>query len=267
VSPQLAKAEPVISGEIGFAAGSSFLTNSDDGVDGESALTFALDGRLSLTGNDWVATLDAYAMDREDGGLDFEQFAPGRIASVGLHLGRDLGPHYLGVFVGQNYFEGRTGSADSSLDGNLFGIEAAYALSDTILAYGHVGQAKMVVEAGDVAFDGTFWRIGAEVAINERIDGRLEFEGGESPDIFEDGGDSGDYFVVTLAGEYAFSERLIGTVSVSRMEITANSEDAGRDTQVMLGLRVPFGREGRDRGNLSTSYRPGLAAAWAAALD
>jgi hypothetical protein len=267
LSPQTAMAEPAINGEIGLSAGSSFLTNSDDDVDDDTALTFAVDGSVSVMFNDWVATFDAYAMDRDDRGLDFEVFAPGRIASIGLHFGRDFGPHYLGAFVGRNYFQGPTGSADTDLDGDLFGIEAAYAVSDTIVAYGHIGHAKMVQFPGDVTFDGEFWRIGAKVAVNDLIDATLEFEGGESKGIFEDDGDSGDYFVITMAGEYQFSERLIGTVSLSRMEIAANSEDFGKDTQVMVGLRVPFGAAGRERGNLSTSYRPGLAAAWAAALD
>jgi hypothetical protein len=267
LSPHATMAEPVISGEIGLSAGSSFLTNSDDDVDDDTALTFAVDGSVSATFNDWVATFDAYAMDRDDRGLDFEDFAPGRIASIGLHFGRDFGPHYLGAFAGQNSFQGPTGSVDTDLDGDLFGIEAAYAVSDTIVAYGHIGHAKMVQFPGDVTFDGEFWRIGAKVAVNDRIDATLEFEGGESQDIFEDDGDSGDYFVITMAGEYQLSERLIGTVSLSRMEIAANTEDFGKDTQVMVGLRVPFGAAAKERGNLSTSYRPGLAAAWAAALD
>jgi hypothetical protein len=276
LSQQMAFAEPVISGEFGLSAGASVLTNTDDDIEDEASLSFAADGSLSVNFNDWVATFDVYAMDRDDDGVDSDgndqegalNFAPGRVASIGLHFGRDLGPYYVGAFVGQNYFQGfELNSIERTSHGDLFGVEAAYDVTETIVAYGHVGQAKMVGLEGDRAFDGLFWRIGATAEVNDRIDASLEFEGGESNDIFEDEGDSGDYFVVTLASEYQFSERLIGTVSFSRMEIRANTEDFGTDTQIMVGLRVPFGAAQRERGNLSTSYRPGLAAAWASTLD
>lgn len=271
LSQQTAFADPVISGEFGLSAGASILTNADEGggeVDDEPSHSFAVDGSVSVAFSDWIATVDAYAMDRDDKGLDFNDFAPGRFASLGLHLGRDFGPYYVGAFVGRNYFQGVDNENNGrSRHGDIFGIEAAYDVSETIVAYGHVGDAEMDVDGGDTAFDGMFWRLGAAVEVNDRMDASIEFEGGESDDIFEDPGDSGDYFVVTLAGEYQLSERLIGTVSLSRMSIHANDEESGKDTQIMVGLRVPFGAAQRERGNLSTSYRPGLAAAWAEALD
>jgi hypothetical protein len=268
LSQQTAYAEVVISGEFGLSAGSSILGQTDDNdADGATVLSFAVDGSVSATFNDWVATFDAYAMRRDDRGLRFDQFAPSEVSSIGLHFGRDFGPYYAGAFIGKNFFEADTGTGIAIADGHLFGIEGAYVISDKIVAYGHFGRADMVGNPGDIAFDGFFGRLGVTAELTEKINASLEFEAGSSEKIFEDEGDSGTYFVVTVASEYQISERLIATASFSHMAVRANTEDAGDDTQVMVGLRVPFGAAQRERGNLSTSYRPGLVAAWAETLD
>ena len=51
------------------------------------------------------------------------------------------------------------------------------------------------------------------------------------------------------------------------MDIIANTEDSGFDDFYSIGIRIPLGPEPGKRNNLTTSYRPGLAAAWASTLD
>lgn len=123
----------------------------------------------------------------------------------------------------------------------------------------------LVGDLGDTAFKGDFVRAGLS-ATQGKLTVATDFEYGRSDNIFEDSSDWGEYTAFGINAEYQFKPRLIGTFGVSRMDITANTEDNGDETLISIGVKVPFGATYK-RNNLTTSYRPGLAAAWAETLD
>ncbi|MDP3263761.1 MAG: hypothetical protein U1E06_14320 [Tabrizicola sp.] len=51
------------------------------------------------------------------------------------------------------------------------------------------------------------------------------------------------------------------------MPIIASTEDNGSDEFQSPGIRIPLGPDTTTRNNLTTTCRPGLAAAWASAFD
>ncbi len=267
-SYQAAVAEAVISGEFGLSFGPSVTHSTDDSDNRVGSFAFALDGSVSARFNGWVGTFDASTTRRGLKGEYFRDVAPSAVNSAGLHFGREFGANYVGAFVGMNWFQGGTGGSNSAnRGGTLYGVEASVAVTDSFTAYGHIGRADMIGDSDDTQFVGPFIRLGVADQITDKVSVAAEVEAGSSPHDFEDGGNSGEYMVLTLSGDYEFKPQLIGTISISSMRIRANTEDTGQDSQINFGLRIPFGETQNNRGNLATSYRPGLAAAWAETLD
>lgn len=203
---------------------------------------------------------------RDIGDQDYSSYAPEGADSFGLHFGRDFGPAYVGAFVGRNRFQGEDASSDNGfVSGGLYGLEGEYTMG-SVAFFGQVGKADMVGEEGDTQFVGRFARIGVSASV-DKFTFTADFEKGHSPDIFEDSGDYGDYRAIGVAMDYRISDRVIASFSYENMDIIANTEDNGTDEFYAIGIRIPFGASTGKRNNLTTSYRPGLAAAWAEALD
>ena len=264
--PAIAGAQTFSGGlEVGY--GTMDYGNSDDG---ESANVDARYGaaHLDVAFSEWRVTLDANHTGRNtlsDPFDSFDSYAPEDATAYGLHVGRIVGDTYVGGFVGRNRFQGDDASSSNGfVTGSLFGLEAEKALSFGSV-FGQLGQANMVGEESDTAFDGVFFRVGATVDAGQ-FDLVAAYERGTSPSIFEDEDDSGTYSVFEFGVEYPLSNRFVGTLGVEMVEFQANTEDLGSETTIKLGLRVPLGSDAR-RNNLKTTYMPGLAAAWAETLD
>lgn len=209
---------------------------------------------------------DVNLYNRNIGSEDFDSYAPEGARSIGLHFGRNFGAAYVGAFIGRNEFQSDdTPSGNDYVSGKLYGIEGQYEMGNATL-FAQLGRADMVGDEGDVAFIGDFQRIGASVAV-DKLTLTADFEQGHSSDIFEDDGDYGDYRALGVAVDYQISERVIGTLSYRNMDVIANTEDNGYDNFYAIGIRVPLGAATGKRNNLTTSYYPGLAAAWASNLD
>jgi hypothetical protein len=254
------------SGSVGLSFGSSTVLSTDDDGDDQRNGRYSLDGQAAVAFNGWIASIDAMAMRRGIDGADFEDYAPSGVSAAGLHLGKSFGENYAGVFVGRNWFQGRSGGLNAYSSGTLYGAEGAFVAGEGVAFFGQIGRANMVGDPGDVAFQGGFYRLGVTVDLSEKASITVDMESGKSPNIFEDDGDEGDYKALTVSGSYAFTPSLIGTMSYSQMDITANTEDSGNDDMISVGLSIPFGTRSA-RQKLTTPYRPGLAAAWAATLD
>ncbi|WP_319824599.1 porin [Thalassovita sp.] len=260
-----AQAETVFSGDLGFSAGVNSFSNSDDSEEASES-TFSLNGNVRADMGVWAAFADFNYVRRDVPQDDWDDYLPEGASSLGLHFGRHFNDVYAGAFIGKNWFQGDdSSSGDGYVDGTLWGVEAEYMLSPNTALFGQIGMADMVGDDGDSEFDGHFVRIGMAHTVN-KLTLAMDYEFGRSPDIFEDSSDWGEYKAFTVSAEYQFKPRLIGTFSLSQMDITANTEDSGDETVVEVGLKIPFGATYK-RNNLTTTYRPGLAAAWAETLD
>jgi hypothetical protein len=183
-----------------------------------------------------------------------------------LHFGRNFGAGYAGAFIGRNQFQSfDTPSTNGYGSGRLYGIEGQYVM-DGATVFAQLGQAKMIGLPGDEAFIGRFGRIGVSASV-DKLTLTADLEKGSSNDMFEDEGDYGDYRSLGVAVDYQFTDRIIGTLTYETMDIVANTEDSGFDDFYGIGIRVPLGTAPAKRNNLTTSYKPGLAAAWASVLD
>ncbi len=181
-------------------------------------------------------------------------------------MGRNFGPAYAGAFIGRNKFQSDdTPSGNDYVSGKLYGIEGQYDMG-AVSFFAQLGRADMVGDEGDVAFIGGFQRIGVSTTI-DKLTLTADLEQGRSKNIFEDEGDWGKYRTLGVDVDYQFSDRIIGTLSYETMDIIANTEDSGFDDNYGIGIRIPLGTSTGKRNNLTTSYGPGLAAAWASTLD
>lgn len=253
-------------GEVALSFGNAPFLNTDDDDERLSEPAFKISGWAGTTIGDWRIFGDVNLYQRDIGGEDFDSYAPEGARSLGLHFGRNFGPAYAGAFIGRNEFQSDdTSSGNGYLSGSVYGVEGQYEMGAVSL-FAQLGRADMVGDPGDVAFIGNFARIGASATI-DKLTLTADLEKGHSSNIFEDGGDYGDYRALGVAVDYRFSDRVIGTLSYETMDIIANTEDSGFDDFYGIGIRIPLGASTGDRNNLTTSYRPGLAAAWASALD
>lgn len=253
-------------GEVALSYGSAPFLSTDDDDERLSENAYQLSGWAGVDFGDWRVFGDANIYHRSIGDEDFDEYAPEGARSIGLHFGRNFGPAYAGAFIGRNEFQSDdTPSGNDYLSGNLYGIEGQYDMGAVTL-FAQIGRADMVGDEDDVAFIGGFQRIGISANVDQ-FTLTADLEQGNSPDIFEDDGDEGDYRVLGVAVDYKFSDRVIGTLSYRTMDIIANTEDSGFDDYYAIGVRIPLGASTGERNNLTTSYYPGLAAAWATTLD
>ncbi|QMU59582.1 MAG: hypothetical protein GKR98_16170 [Boseongicola sp.] len=265
ITPNVAKAFEFTGGvELGYSQ--TDTGNSDDGenlsLNGPSGSAFVTVGL-----EDWRATLDVNHIGRSlPAGDAFDSYAPENATAYGLHIGRQFGSAYFGGFYGKTRFQGSDAATfNGYVDGDLYGIEASQDLSFGSI-FGQVGQAKMIGDGTDTAFDGLFFRVGVNANLGNQINLITGYERGSSPGIFEDEGDSGSYERFDLTAEYPFGDRVIGQVGFQMTDFQANTEDLGSETTIRVGLRIPLGKTSR-RNDLKTTYLPGLAAAWAEVLD
>ena len=259
--------ESAFSGGVGLKFGQMSFEQSDDSVDESDLNVFALNGYLRYDWNAWSVFADVNSVRRDIGDEDFDEFAPEGAMSYGLHAGRTFGSFYAGAFVGQNRFQGDDADVFGDyVSGELYGLETEYRFNEAGAVFAQVGRADMVGDDGDVAFDGNFYRVGASYQF-ANFGVAVDYEAGNSPDIFEDEGDGGgDYKAYSIEGSYEVRPNLTASFGYERMDITANTEDDGSEDTITLGLAFAFGPK-TDRHNLTTTYKPGLAAAWAETLD
>jgi len=265
-----AEAEIVFSGDVGVGIGLGQIRSSDDDGENISKNAFRLDGQVRTQVNGFAFMLDASHFGRElEDGEDYDDDAPSQASALGLHAGYMWGDHYVGAFAGRNWFQADDAASDNgTVHGDLYGIEGHFRLpNQTTTFFGQIGKAEMIGDGTDTAFDGTFVRVGMTQQLNEKLNLMIDLEYGRSPDVFEDNNDWGEYQAVGIKAAYTFRPRLIGEAGVDFMHITANSEDNGKDYRAFVGVRIPFGADGTARSPLTTTYKPGLAAAWAETLD
>lgn len=253
-------------GEVALSFGNAPFLSTDDDSERLSDQAYQLSGWAGATFGDWRVFGDASIYKRNIGSNDFDSYAPEGARSIGLHFGRNISTAYLGAFIGRNEFQSDdTPSGNDYVSGKLYGIEGQYELGSATL-FAQLGRADMVGDEGDVAFIGSFQRFGVSTTV-DKLTLTADFEQGHSPNIFEDDTDYGDYRALSVAVDYQFMDRVIGTASYRTMDIIANTEDSGFDDFYSIGVRIPLGAATGKRNNLTTSYYPGLAAAWASTLD
>lgn len=261
-----AMAHAEMSGELGISAGGMRYSQSDDS-ENNSLLSYGINGHVRFMTGPWEFKLDGSWLQHKDDRGDFDQYAPWGVGSYGIHAGRNFGPGYVGIFGGGNSFQGIDASSiNGYVTGTLYGVEARYAPSSIagLTVFGQVGHADMVGESGDTAFNGNFYRVGAQAASGAYAF-MLAYEHGRSSNIFEDLGDWGEYDLVTAEGRYK-AGRFIYAVGAEHGVFTANTEDNGSSTRLYAKIIIPFG-EAPKANLLKTPYGPGLAAAWAEVLD
>lgn len=253
-------------GEVALSYGNAPFLSTDDDDERLSETAYQLSGWAGVDIGDWRVFGDIGIYRRSIGDQDFDEYAPEGARSIGLHFGRNFGPAYAGAFIGRNEFQSDdTPSGNDYVSGKLYGIEGQYEMGAVSL-FAQIGRADMVGDEGDVAFIGGFQRFGVSANV-DKFTLTADFEQGHSPDIFEDDTDYGDYRALGVAVDYQVTDRVIGTVSYRTMDIIANTEDSGFDNFYAIGVRIPLGAATGKRNNLTTSYYPGLAAAWASTLD
>ncbi len=253
-------------GSVALSYGTAPFLSTDDDSERLTESGYKASGYLGATFGDWRIFGDLNLYNRSIGDQDFDEYAPGGAGSLGLHAGRNFGAFYGGAFVGKNRFQGSdVTTTNDYMTGSLYGIEGEYSMG-AVSVFAQVGRAKMIGDPGDSEFSGSFSKIGIAATV-DRFVISAEFEKGNSPLIFEDDGDSGDYRAISVGVDYQITDRVIGTLTYETMDIIANTEDSGLDEFFGIGIRIPFGATGAKRNNLTTSYRPGLAAAWAETLD
>lgn len=253
-------------GEVALSFGNAPFLSTDDDDERLSESAYQLSGWAGVDIGDWRVFGDANIYRRNIGDEDFDSYGPEGARSIGLHFGRNFGPAYAGAFIGRNEFQSDdTPSGNDYVSGKLYGLEGQYEMGAVTL-FAQIGRADMVGDEGDVAFTGGFQRVGISASV-DKFTLTADFEQGNSPDIFEDDGDEGDYRALGVAVDYQVTDRVIGTVSYRTMDIIANTEDSGFDDYYAIGVRIPLGASTGKRNNLTTSYYPGLAAAWASTLD
>jgi hypothetical protein len=255
-------------GDVAVSIGRAPLFSTDDEEERLVENGFKASGWIGTSFGDWRVFADINYYDRDIGAEVFRGYAPEGARSAGLHFGRNVGEAYFGGFVGRNWFQTTliNGEYNGFQPGELYGLEGQYDLGD-VSFFGQFGQAEMIGTPGDTAFEGNFARVGVSATI-ERFSVTAEFEKGRSPDIFEDLGDGGgDYRAIGVNVDYKLTDRIIATLNYEQMDIIANDEDSGIDEYYGLGIRIPLGDSAGKRNNLTTSYRPGLATAWAKTLD
>lgn len=254
-----------IEGEVALSFGRAPFLSTDDDDERLSKSGYAISGWAGTTIGDWRVFGDANVYRRDIGTEDFDSYAPEGARSIGLHFGRNFQNAYVGAFLGRNQFQGADASATNGyVWGNLYGIEGQYDMGN-VSVFGQIGRAKMVGHAGDSAFIGGFGKIGVSATVDKLVL-TAEYEKGRSSNIFEDNTDWGTYGAIGVSVDYQVTDRVIATVGYQKMDITANTEDTGYDEFYSVGIRIPLGTSSK-RNNLTTSYRPGLAAAWAENLD
>lgn len=258
-----------VSGDVELSFGVAPFLSTDDDSERLSEGAYELRASVGTQFGDYSVFGDVSYFNRNIGSEDFDDYAPGKAGALGIHAGRDFRGVYAGAFVGMNMFQGDDASStNGTVNGTLYGIEALYEMGN-VTTFGQLGYADMVGDGTDTAFTGTFARVGVAAEI-DRLTFIAEFEGGRSNDVFEDDGDWGEYSSLGVTMEYDISDRVIGTFGYDMMRITANDEDHGTDEYISLGIRIPFGGNSESRAPrnlLTTTYRPGLAAAWAENLD
>lgn len=253
-------------GEVSLSFGKAPFFSTDDDEEQLSEPGYKVSGWAGTTFGDWRVFGDVNVYNRNIGDEDFDSYAPEGARSIGLHVGRNFGPAYAGAFIGRNEFQtDDSPSGNGYVSGKLYGLEGQYDLG-TVSFFAQLGRAEMIGDVDDVAFIGGFQRIGVSANI-DKVTLTADLEQGRSDNIFEDDGDYGEYRSLGVVVDYQFSDRVIGTLSYENMDVLANTEDNGYDNFYGIGVRIPLGTATGKRNNLTTSYKPGLAAAWASNLD
>ena len=252
-------------GEIGLSVGNSSFINGDDDATRLSERGYKLSGSAGVTFNDFRIFGDINSFKRDIGANNFDDYAPEGARSIGLHFGRNFGTAYAGAFIGRNQFQGSDAAVQNDyVSGKLYGIEGEYTMSN-LSFFGQIGRADMVGEVDDTEFVGQFVRLGMS-AVVDKMTFTVDLEQGRSAN-FEDLEDPGEYRAFGFAVDYQVSDRVIATVAYEGMDAIAFDEQTGADDYFSVGVRIPLGANTGKRNNLTTTYRPGLAAAWAEALD
>lgn len=266
-SPAIADMQWYGEGYLGYGSSSFTNTDDDEAYAARGALSYG--GVAGLEYNGFRGYIDAHAINRSvPAGEDFDDYFPEGAAAYGIHLGYEFNPNwgsvYVGGFYGRNRFQGDDASSTNGyVTGDLRGIETEVTFGNTAF-FAQFGTAEMVGDVGDTAFDGQFQRVGVAHDFDS-FSVIADYERGRSDDIFEDRFDWGEYNAFGLTVEAPVTDWAYGYVTISHAGFIANTEDEGSEDRIEVGLRMNFGEQKRT--NLTTTYNPGLAAAWAETLD
>lgn len=214
-------------------------------------LRFAIDGRYEIIGDNGID--------------DTSDTGPVHAGGFALHLGREFGRTYVGALAGISLFDGY--DSERAMSGEFLGIEAEHQLNGRTSLFGQFGYASLIGDETDNEFEGTFARIGVSRQFGDKVNAIFSLDHGYSSDCFVDCGDQpGEYFGVSVEGQYALRDNLLLTGGLRHLRIEDyDDEDTGEDLSVFVGLRLNFG--GGSQSNLTTPVALSQAAGWMEPLD
>ena len=215
-------------------------------------LRFTIDGRIEMMSDKGIN--DTY------------DTGPVHTGVLGLHLGREFGPTYVGAYAAFGKFDGYDESYP--MDGYTIGIEAEHRINSRSSVFGQLGYLEAIGDPGDNEFKGPSARIGYRNQFSDRLGAMFTLDWGYSSDCFVDCGDQpGEYFGAGIEMDYALNDRLdlVGSIQHLRIE-DYDDPDTGTDTSVYVGVRWNFGNPGR-KNTLSTPITGFKAAGWMEPLD
>ena len=194
---------------------------------------------------------------------DIDDFGRIQTGVLGVHLGTEVAAGtYAGGFIGVGYFAAEDG--DDTNTGYILGGEVLKDFGG-MTGFAQLGYAVAEPDPDDNAFVGPVYRIGTAFELTPAIDMMVTYEGGTSPNIFEDDDDSGRFGFFTITGTYEINSGLEAIAAVSLDTYTANTEDEGTEANLYLGVRYTFG--GGDASPLTTPMGAFKAVDWASELD
>ena len=196
---------------------------------------------------------------------------PMHSGAFSLHFGRDMGDSYVGGFAALGLYDGV--AADGTYTqkpqfGGIIGAEIVRPLTNAVTATGQLGYA--VAETGKAnAYRGYVAHLGFDAKVNDKLTAVIGFDSGRSNNSFVDtGGQPGEFFGVSLGGEYAFNDRLTLIGSVNQLRIKDyNDPDTGKDLSVFIGVRIALDDKSVHAHRLNNPMQVFRAAGWMQALD
>ena len=250
--------------ELGFYSSSRQSSDSSGAADDGPFSGLYVAGQYGRTlGSGLELGVDLRYEALDEDAEDIDDYGRIDTGVLGLHLGTMTASGvYAGGFAGVGYFAAEDG--DDTTTGYIVGGEIEKDLGG-FAPFAQVAYVSAEPDPDDNAFVGMVYRVGASVEVTPATNVMVSYEGGLSPDIFEDEDESGSFGIFSLSGSYSFTSNIDVVAAVSAETYTANTEDEAREGNFYLGVRYNIG--GGQPSALTTPMGAFKAVDWASELD
>ena len=242
-------------------------TSTDTDIVGSPFWGLYVGGQAQTTYGLTMVSIDGRYEVMDDQGLnDAYESGPLHSGVLGLHVGREFGAYYLGMFAAAGFFDAYEKTGPET--GGIVGLEASYALPSDTKLYAQLGAVEAIGDPGDNEYVGYAGRLGAMHDYSDAVSVGASVEFGKSDDCFVDCGDEpGEFTSITLEGAYAVSSNADAVGSIMYMDIyDEDDDDTGTDLSLFVGLRMNFGATAADSA-LTTPMGAFRASGWMEPLD